>query len=195
MSMKVCAGRIGFVVVFCLASAAAARCQSLWTEGSRSLIADHRAAAVGDIVTIVVVERSLASHEASHETKKAASAGGGPGSGILAFFPELGYQATRSTTGEGATSQSTQLVDRVSARVAAVTPEGNLRIEATRRVKLDKDEVTLRLSGLARPDDVTAENTILSTQLADCTIEWSGRGPVSEKQRPGLISALLSWLW
>lgn len=184
---------VALVLIACSPRWAAAA--SLWSEGARSLIADRRAAAVGDVVTIVIVERSSASHQASHETQKNASASGAPGQGLLSFFPELGYRASRATDGAGATRQTTRLVDRISGVVAAVTPEGNLRLEARRKVRINQDELMVTLTGLVRPDDVSPDNTVMSTQIADCELEWSGRGPIPEKQRPGLISALLRWLW
>jgi flagellar L-ring protein precursor FlgH len=79
--------------------------------------------------------------------------------------------------------------------VTEVTPEGRLRVEAVRDVKLNREELTLTVSGLVRPDDIASDNTVLSTQIADCRIAWTGRGPIPDKQRPGLISALLSLLW
>ena len=168
---------------------------SLWSPNARSLIADRRASAPGDILTVLVVERSSTSHRAGHETEKKMDAAGGPGTGILGFFPDLGVSTSRSTSGAGATTQSTSLVDRVSGRVVALTPEGDLEIHAERRLKLNNDELTLTISGIVRPDDVGPDNTVLSTQIAECHMEWSGLVPIPEKQRPGLLSALLSLLW
>jgi len=177
----------------------AARCGcaagSMWTASSRSLIGDRRAARPGDIITILVVEKSAASHQAAHETDKKLSAGGGPGGGVLGFFPELSVKAGRSTSGSGSSMQTTSLVDRISGVVTAVTSQGNLQIQAVRRVKINKDELTLTVTGLVRGDDVSPDNIVLSTQVADCRLEWSGRGAIPEKQRPGLLSAALSWLW
>ena len=184
-------------LVVLLACLAVAPCSSdsLWQPNSRSLIADRRAAAPGDIVTILIVQRSTTSHKATHKADKKLDVSGGPGAGLLQFFPSLSLDAERSTEGAGAATQSTSLVDRLSGVVAAVTPEGNLQIEASRRLKLNADELTLTLTGLVRPDDISPENTVLSTQIADCQMDWSGTGPIPAKQRPGLISALLSLLW
>ncbi len=183
---------VGLLVMGGSGPAAAA---SLWTSESRSLIADRHARRVGDIVTILVVEKSLTSHQATHETEKKLKASGGPGGGILNFFPDLSVKADRTTSGKGTASQATRLVDRISARVTEVTPEGNLRVEARRSIRLNRDELTLTVSGLVRPDDISPDNTVLSTQIADCRMKWSGSGPIPEKQRPGLLSALLSLLW
>jgi flagellar L-ring protein precursor FlgH len=168
---------------------------SMWTAGSRSLVGDRRAARCGDIITILVVEKSAASHQAAHQTDKKLSAGGGPGGGVLGFFPELSVTADRSTSGSGSSMQTTTLVDRISGVVTAVTPQGNLQIQAVRHVKINKDELTLTVTGLVRGDDVSPDNIVLSTQVADCHLEWSGRGAIPEKQRPGLLSSVLSWLW
>jgi len=183
------------VAVLLLTACACAVGESLWCEGARPLIADRRAARPGDVVTILVVERSVASHEASHNTDKKLEVSGGPGMGPLAFFPALSVKTERATAGTGATTQSTRLVDRISGLVKAVRPEGTLEIEAVRQVKLNRDEITLTVRGVVRPDDVAPDNTVLSTQIAECTIAWTGRGPIPDKQRPGIISALLSLLW
>ncbi len=194
---------IAAVLLICQASfatcllAAPACCSgaSLWSDKSRSLIVDRRAAAPGDIVTILIVQRSTTSHRASHSADKSLEVSGGPGVGLLQFFPLLSMETERSSSGAGATSEATSLVDRLSGVIVAVTPEGNLEVEATRHLKLNADELTLTLTGLVRPDDISPENTILSTQIADCNIASSGRGPIPGKQRPGLISGLLSLLW
>ncbi len=176
-------------------SPSASLATSLWQPNSRALIADRRAAALGDIVTIIIVQHSATSHKATHKAEKELEVGGGPGAGLLQFFPNLSVSTERATEGSGASTQSTSLVDRISGVVAAVTPEGNLQIEASRNLKLNADELTLTLTGLVRPDDIRPDNTVLSTQIADCQIEWSGSGPIPGKQRPGLISTILSILW
>jgi len=178
-----------------LAACSASPATSLWRPDSRPLIADRRAAAPGDIVSILIVENSRASHKASHETDKQFEVNGGPGGGGLNFFPELSLKTERATSGKGATTQTTRIADRISGLIVGVTEGGNLQIEATRRVKLNRENLTLTISGLVRPEDIAPDNTVLSTRIADCHLESTGRGPIPDKQRPGLISALLSLLW
>ncbi len=193
--MRVTRGVWLWIACAIASTSAAGMGDSLWRPGSVSLISDRRASKLGDVVTILVAERSIASHQASHDTKKSLEVGGGPGGGLLTFFPELSVSTERETSGKGSTSHSTLLVDRISGVVTEVTPQGMLRVEAVRKVKLNRDELTLTVSGLVRPDDIAADNTVLSTQIADCRMAVTGRGPIPDKQRPGFISALLSLLW
>lgn len=168
---------------------------SLWTSRSRPLIADHIASRPGDLLTILVVEKSRTSHQAAHETEKKLSATARPGGGILGFFPDLSVSAERATSGSGSTTQSTSLVDRISGVVTGISPQGHLQIRATRRVRLNRDELSLTITGVVRQADISPDNMVLSTQIAECQMEWSGHGSIPEKQRVGLLSRLLSLLW
>jgi flagellar L-ring protein precursor FlgH len=168
---------------------------SLWNDGSRSLFADRKARAVGDIVTIVIVQATATSHKADHSTNKKIDTEAGPGLGLLSFFPDLSLEADRSTTGSGTSTETTALADRMSAKVVAVMPNGTMRIEGNRSVKLKADHMECVVRGLIRQEDVDSDNTVLSTQITDLELVWTGRGPIDAKQRPGLISRLLDLLW
>jgi len=186
-------------VVIALGAAALAqpgRSDSLWpAERQGSLYADQRAHAVGDLLTVIIVQSSVASHEAESETNKSASASASPGAGLLSFFPDFGLGAKRSTSGSGSTVSKTQFADRMTARVTEVLPNGALRIEGVRSTVINAEKMELRLTGVVRPQDVSPDNTVLSSNLADEQIEWTGKGPIAEKQRPGLISRLLHFLF
>jgi len=175
----------------CLPAAA----DSLWSPNSRSLFADRKARAVGDIVTIVVVQATATSHKAAHSTSKKLGAEAGPGLGLLSFFPDLSLEAERGNSGTGTSTETTALTDRITARVTAVMPNGTLRIEGTRSVKLKKDHLECVVRGLIRQEDIHFDNTVLSSDVADLELLWTGKGPIDAKQRPGLISRLLDLLW
>jgi flagellar L-ring protein FlgH len=76
-----------------------------------------------------------------------------------------------------------------------VLPNGILRIEGVRNVQLEKDVMTLVFSGTVRQEDIAPDNCVYSVQIADQRLEATGVGPIAEKQRPGLLTRLLSWLW
>ena len=172
------------------------RSDSLWPVELRgSLYADQRARAVGDLLTVIIVQSSVASHEAESETNKSASASASQGTGLLSLFPDLGFGAKRSTSGSGSTVSKTQFADRMTARVTEVLPNGALKIEGVRSTVINAEKMELKLTGIVRPQDVSPDNTVLSSNLADEQLQWSGKGPIAEKQRPGLISRLLHFLF
>jgi flagellar L-ring protein precursor FlgH len=177
--------------MICLPAAA----DSLWSPSSRSLFADRKACAVGDIVTIVIVQQTTTSHNAAHGTSKMLDVEAGPGLGLLSFFPDLSLEAERSDSGTGTSTETTALTDRITAKVTAVMPNGTLRIEGTRSVTLKKDHLECVVRGLIRQEDVESDNTVLSSEVADLELVWTGKGPIDAKQRPGLISRLLDLLW
>lgn len=168
---------------------------SLWNNQSRSLLLDTTAHMVGDLLTIVVEQQSVASTTAKHETSKAVGVNAGKGSGYLDGFTGMGVKADRNTNGSGASTASTRLLDELTVTVVAVMPNGNLRIAGSRTVTLEKDTVMLSFSGVVRQEDIALDNTISSVCVADQCLVASGVGPIAEKQRPGWFSRLLAVLF
>lgn len=171
------------------------RAASLWNDNARSRIADTRARAVGDLLTVIVEQSSVSATTAKHSTDKGINVNGGAGSGWLKGFTGLGVKTDRTTSGTGTAAASTSFIDRITVRVVEVMPNGCLRVEGTRAIRLERDEMTLIFRGIVRQEDITPDNTVSSIVVADQRLESKGNGPIAEKQRPGLISKLLSLLW
>jgi len=184
-----------FVALAVIAFAVPAGAESLWSPDCESLFTDQKAAKVGDLVTVVIVQQTVTQHNASNKVAKSTEATAAEGTGLLKFLPDLSLSAERDASGSGTSSSKTSLVDQITARVVAVMPNGLLQIEGSRHIELQADEMTLHLEGLVRPRDIAADNTVLSTQVADQVITWAGAGPIAEKQRPGLITRILAFLW
>lgn len=168
---------------------------SLWTASSTPLYTDTRARAVGDLLTVIIVQQSSANTTSSHNTAKGTNVSSEAGSGWLGSFPGFGVKADRTTTGTGTAATSTQLTDRLTVQVKEVLPNGNLRVEGSRNLQLEKDEMILVFSGIVRQEDIAPDNSISSIQVAELNLDVKGTGPIAEKQRPGLLSRLLSLLW
>ena len=75
------------------------------------------------------------------------------------------------------------------------TPNGNMLVEGTRMVKLNKEDQAITFSGTIRSDDVRADNTILSENIAEVRITNVGKGLISDRQRRGIITRILDWLF
>jgi flagellar L-ring protein precursor FlgH len=184
-----------FLALWVIAFASPAGADSLYAPAAGSLFTDLKARNVGDIVTVVVVEQTVTQHKADTAVAKDTKATAAEGSGLLRFFPDLTLSAGRQATGSGSNTSKTSLVDRITARVVALMPNGLLQIEGTRHIQLAGDKMDVHLQGLVRPRDIASDNTVLSTQVADQVITFTGTGPVAQTQRPGLITRILAFLW
>jgi len=85
-------------------------------------------------------------------------------------------------------------VDDVAARVVKVLDNGNLLIEGRRSLVVNTETQNITISGVVRPQDVTAANTVLSSQIADAEVQMEGDGLLAEAQRPGILYRILDWL-
>ncbi len=172
---------------------------SLWTSTSRGISEDTRARKVGDTVTIIVSETTTATSSAATKTSRADSAAFGGMTGgfktLNSILQPFGATNSASTSGSGQTSRSGSLSTQLSARVKEILPNGNLLIEGTREIGVNAEKQKVILSGEVRPQDIASDNTVSSVYLANAKVQYDGKGPVGEKQRRGLITTLLGWLF
>ncbi len=169
---------------------------SLWKDGNWSLYADRKAIKEGDVLTVLIYESTTASSRADTKTSKSDSASTKPGVGpLLSLLPEWSVSGKTGSQASGSTTRSGTLVGKISVLVKEVLPNGNLKVEGTRSVGVNGEKEKIVLTGIVRPEDVSAENTIASTAIAEAEIHYEGKGPVGSKQREGLLTKLLKWLF
>lgn len=96
--------------------------------------------------------------------------------------------------GEGKNERKDSLITRVTATIIDVKPNGTLVLEDIKTIKTDEDEQILRLTGTCRSEDVTPENTVLSTQLARAHIETEHKGPSRDAAKRGWIKKLVDFV-
>lgn len=178
---------------------------SLWKDNGqlRGLFSTYKARRVGDIITVNIVESSSATNNATTKTgRKSALEGQMEGF----FNAEKRYPASQpffnpfskvkggldsSFDGSGATTRSGKVSAFVAARVIEVLPDGNLRITGSRDVTVNKEKQFITLSGIVRPWDISPDNVVLSTYVADAKITYSGSGVVDDRQHPGWLARVL----
>jgi len=160
-----------------------------------SLYDDHRAAAPGDILFVVVSEYATASQSASHSNSKSADVGVEEGTGWLSFIPEMGFGGSLSTGASGGSQRRNSLTARIATTVTGVTPAGNLMICGERTVRVNHDLQTIRLTGEVRPEDVMTDNSVLSQHIANAAIEYVGPDPARPGRNAGIITRILGWLF
>lgn len=166
----------------------------------KSLFSDHRAARVGDVLTVIIIESASGSHEASLQTNKNQSMGGGMGmsawSGgrVLAFPNSWGIGGAEYQDGGGKSQRKGSILGKISVRVEKVLANGLLQVRGSKVIRINDEKQNLILSGTVRQQDINADNTVLSTYVADAQIEFEGYGPIGEKTTPGILTRILDWL-
>ena len=190
-------------------SAQALATGSLWRDGVNSnfLFSDVKARSLGDLLTVVVLEDATGSKDAETSTSTKTAVSGS----LTEFFglpQELAKKnpninpsalieaaADREWDGKGSTSRKGKLSARVTAVVTAIAPNGNLWVEGDKAVAVNHENQHIVLAGWARPEDITADNEVLSTRLAQAKIDYYGTGVIGMKQFPGWGYWLLDWVW
>lgn len=179
-----------------------------------TLFDDARARRVGDIVVIKLVENTKAQNKAETSSNKDSSTDYGVSSfftmGQVGFLPfiNLGPQGTvtpnasilkSNSRGDlnatGKTKRENYVTTSLAARVLRVLPGGLLEIEGAREIRVNNETEYMVVRGMARAKDVDADNTILSTQLANASIEYYGKGVLADKQKPGWFTRLMDNVW
>jgi flagellar L-ring protein FlgH len=172
---------------------------SLWNDEGGNRYSNRKAMHVGDIITVLVTESSQGANRASLKTKKESKfdAEGGPGTGYFGFLKMFQAKAnvTDELNGSGQTVLSGQLNTKITAEVIEIRPNGHLVVEGSRLITVNGDEDRIALHGVARPEDIHADNTILSTFLAEARISYNGKGPVNHAAHRGIFGRILAWFF
>jgi flagellar L-ring protein precursor FlgH len=185
-----------------LVTLAPARGDSLWPdEKRRSMFADRKAFEIGDILTILVQESNSASKDNSTKTGKSTAVDASissflyspTASGFLTKngqLPALKYGSTSDFDGGGSINNSEKISARISVRVVDVLPNNNLVVEGKRQTSFAGETQDVVLRGIVRPDDITPNNTIVSYNMADATIQFVSKGSITDSQRKGWFTKL-----
>lgn len=162
----------------------------IFSGGQMGLFAsDRRATQVGDILTIELKERFQASKAQGASSSKAdAFSIDLPdilGGGII--DSELSGGTNRSFSGNGRATQSNSLSGRMSVTVVRLLPGGNLEVIGQKKLTLNNGDEYIRLRGVVRPADISADNTVDSDRLADAEIKYVGAGDVADTGKKGWL--------
>jgi flagellar L-ring protein precursor FlgH len=164
-----------------------------------SLFSDHRSFAVGDILTVHIQEtsRATASSQSRQDRRQGNSINLQPGQGALGFIPMAGAGSNTEVNfrGDANTTRDASLSARMTVTIIEIDANGNLIIEGSRVVEINGEEETTILTGRVRSQDIGANNTIHSHNIADARISYSGSGPVSQATRVGLVSRFLNFIF
>jgi flagellar L-ring protein precursor FlgH len=176
-----------------------------WSLATR-LYGDKKARRVGDILTVLIVEEATSSKDAQKGTDKKFSTSGKltfaspvvdgipQASWTNAGIPAWSVDATRSFSGKGSMENKDAFSGTIGARVMEVLPNGNLMIEGRRTLVIQNEAVEIVLTGTVRPEDISRENTIKSTAVADAAIQYNSTGSIAKNQNKGIFPMLWDWI-
>ena len=186
---------------------------SLFSDsGQQYLFSDNRARNVGDLLVIKVVETSKAKHKADTNAEKTSSNEYGVAaafgrtsvnpwltgsilSGGVGIDPILSTTTSSKTDATGETKRENTITATMGARVVQVLPGGVMQVEGAREIRVNDETQYMVVRGLVRSRDVASDNTILSSQMTDMTLDYYGSGALADKQTGGWLSRLLDFVW
>ncbi len=168
---------------------------AIFSAGYSALTSGARASQVGDILTVVLVERMQATKSNSAKTGRNGSLGlTPPTTGPLALFSssDVSMGGTSAFTGKGEAEQSNALSGELSVTVIAVRSNGTMLVRGEKALTLNRGDEHVQLSGIVRASDIGPDNRIASTRLADARISYTGKGEIARASRQGWLQRFFS---
>lgn len=171
---------------------------SLWQPGSRAFFRDQRAARVGDILRVNIKIKDKAELDNQTQRKRDstealnASAVFGLENKIYNLLPGSGENpanlldtsSSTDTKGNGNIKRKETIETQVAAMVTQILPNGNLVIEGKQEIRINYEIRQVSVQGVVRTQDISTENTVDSTQIAEARIDYGGRGQLFDVQQP-----------
>ena len=163
--------------------------------GYAPLTSGARAAMVGDLVTIVLIESTQAQKTNSASTDRSSNIGiTPPTTGVLSLFTASDASMGGSGTfkGQGAAEQSNQLTGAITVTIAQVFPNGTFLLRGEKHLTLNRGDEVIQISGMVRAADIDSTNSVLSTRIADAHITYTGKGEIARASTQGWLGRFFS---
>ena len=178
---------------------------SLWGNGGAGFLSDSKAARVGDLVTVVISEnakatRSLASKQSKSSDRSTGLSGnmkftGNQRTSSVNSTGDIGMTNSKTFNGSGSTNNSDTLTANVTSVVVHVYPNGNMRVVGKRLLNVNHEPQEITFSGVIRPTDIAADNTIPSAKVAQVRINYGSTGALAAVTQEGWLSKTLDQVW
>lgn len=171
------------------------------------LFADRRAARVGDVLEVILTEKTTSKKKADTSIKKDNKINIGDGTILgnkglaldklgmdqLSLLTDL--SSKRDFSGQGESEQNNSLQGSITVSVSNVLPNGLLEIRGEKWLTLNQGEELVRIRGYVRQDDISPDNTVKSNKVADARITYAGKGELAESNEMGWLSKFFNSSW
>jgi len=175
---------------------------SLWQTNAHSFFPDPRASHVGDVITvdITIADSGQISNTTTRTRQNSDAANltnffgleNSIGANIAKNLVNMGSQT--ANTGAGSVNRSETINLTLAALVTQLLPNGNMVINGHQQVKVNAEMRDLQISGVVRSEDITQDNTINLSQIAEARISYGGQGQITDVQQPRYGSQLFDIL-
>ena len=170
---------------------------SLWRTGARAFFKDQRAQRVGDLVTVLVEITDKAQFD--NESKRARDNKELQSFDQLYGLPQwlikalpagvdlskiVDLSSNSKSDGNGSIDREETVITKMAAVVTQVLPNGNMVIEGKQEIRVNYDLRELIVAGVIRPEDISSENTVPISKIAEARVSYGGRGKIMEVQQP-----------
>lgn len=157
-----------------------------------AISADRKASQVGDLLTVIVYETAQSSNVTKSDSKRSSQLGGAISSGGLDEHGDLRFGGGYS--GGGGVQRSDRVVAMISVTVRRVLPNGDMEVAGQQTMRLNGEATLIGIEGRVRREDISADNRVLSSRLADARVMYEGKGFVAKSAKPGLINRVFRFL-
>jgi flagellar L-ring protein precursor FlgH len=181
---------------------------SIWNKRTSSIFSDRKAENIGDIVTVLISEQASASKEASTQTDRTTNMSASipnffglenddiwNGHNPIDLNNLVNADFTNGFDGNGTTTRKEDLNASLTTQVVGRYPNGQLKIRGGKEVMVNNEVQVIFLTGIVRPVDITAANTVSSDKILNARISYTGKGAISDKQEPGWMMRILDNVW
>jgi len=172
--------------------------ESLWHAQGAYLFSDACNLKIGDSITVIISEASSAYQKAGTKLDNESELSVGPGTGFLEFGDIAGANQVKESdafSGTGTTERSGRLTGTLTVKIVEILDNGDYAVSGNKQILINSEEQKISISGSIRPADIDANNTVLSSKIANATIKFLGQGPIGDSQEPGLITKLFAWIF
>ncbi len=166
-----------------------------------SLYTAQTAHGVGDILMVTLQEQTQSSKTSQTKFQKdnetTFNEGNVLGSTLSASNLSMATDVTmeREFTGKADSSQQNRLSGSIAVTISEVLPNGLLRIQGEKWLTLNQGEEYIRVTGLIRSADISENNEVMSTKIADARIAYGATGDFDQANRMGWAGRFFNSEW